>query len=134
MSDAAVMQYTGFKQPQSPEKIKELLVKWQTDPEVWGAFDLVNNEFIGWFMLKKTICEFPEIGFMLPQSEWGKGYATEIANCLIDFAKSGIGAEKVIASVNINNHASLKVLNKLGMKKSETIPPEGDIIYFEKEL
>ena len=46
---------------------------------------------------------------------WGKGYATEIANGLIEYAKSQ-GAERVTIFVNQENIASKCVAEKCGAK------------------
>ena len=49
-------------------------------------------------------------------SSWGKGYATEIALALIDAAFFDLRAERVISTVDVNNSASIRVLEKIGMR------------------
>ena len=56
-----------------------------------------------------------EIGYRIMEEHWGKGIATEIAKGLIDFAAKNLKAEHVIAYVNVNNAASIRVLEKAGM-------------------
>lgn len=47
---------------------------------------------------------------------WGQGYATEIASCAIDYAFRELSASRVWAATAKWNEASLRVLQKLGMK------------------
>ncbi len=57
-----------------------------------------------------------DLGYMLDIDAWGKGYATEIALALIDAAFFDLRAERVISTVDVNNRASIRVLEKIGMR------------------
>jgi RimJ/RimL family protein N-acetyltransferase len=136
MSDDQVMKFTGFGETQTADQVRKLLSRWikegQKDLGTWAAVDSKSNEFIGWFMLKKTISDDPEIGFMLPKEKWGKGYATEVSKSLLDYAFETLRLKKVIASTKPENLASINVLKKLGMLVSVDIFQK-DLCYFEKE-
>lgn len=58
---------------------------------------------------------------------WGKGYAKEAADAVIDYAFSVLKAKKLFAGHNPNNIASRKVLNKLGFTyvRDEFYEPTG---------
>ena len=60
-----------------------------------------------------------EIGYFLEPTYWGKGYATEAANMMISFALDA-GAHTVLASCDINNRDSEKVMRRCGMKGLES--------------
>lgn len=47
---------------------------------------------------------------------WGKGYATEAAQALIEYGFNKLGLENVLAAVNPKNKASETILQKIGMK------------------
>jgi RimJ/RimL family protein N-acetyltransferase len=51
----------------------------------------------------------------------GKGYATELAGEVLQHAVDALGLDYVIATVDIPNVASIRVLEKLGFR------PEGQI-------
>jgi RimJ/RimL family protein N-acetyltransferase len=53
---------------------------------------------------------------MLGLVDWGKGYATEIALALIDAAFFELRADRIISTVDVNNKASIHVLEKIGMR------------------
>jgi RimJ/RimL family protein N-acetyltransferase len=57
-----------------------------------------------------------DLGYMLEAEQWGKGYATEIASALIDAAFCDLRADRVISTVDVNNSASIRVLEKIGMR------------------
>ena len=56
-----------------------------------------------------------ELGYWLAQPAWGHGFATEAAGAAMDFGFRELGLARVYAQVLAGNHASLRVLDKLGM-------------------
>ena len=74
-----------------------------------------------------------ELGFMLVQSQWNKGWATEIAGGLLEFAKAqGIG--KIFAKTDVRNLPSRRVLEKLGFVFSENARTEDKVLGSVSEL
>jgi RimJ/RimL family protein N-acetyltransferase len=57
-----------------------------------------------------------EIGFIVAPGQQGKGYATEAAGALLDWAFAA-GFHRVIGRVEPRNTASARVLEKLGMRR-----------------
>lgn len=60
--------------------------------------------------------EHPELGYWLGEFYWGKGYATEAANALIAHAFTEWGVDALSAGHYWDNHASGRVLTKLGFR------------------
>ncbi len=56
-----------------------------------------------------------EFGFILRQSAWGYGYATEIGRGQIDYGLGELGLDRLLAQVSPQNGASIKALEKIGM-------------------
>ena len=56
------------------------------------------------------------MGFHLCPEFWGKGYATEAANAVIDYAFGQLHAEGLFAGHNPKNTVSGKILTKLGFE------------------
>jgi [ribosomal protein S5]-alanine N-acetyltransferase len=56
-----------------------------------------------------------ELGYTLARSAWGKGYATELGQALIEYAFTVLRVPRVVAQVEPANAASRNVLTKLGM-------------------
>ena len=58
-----------------------------------------------------------EIGWIMHPDYAGRGYATEAAFALLDFAFRTVGAHRVIATLDPANDASVRVCHRLGMRK-----------------
>jgi RimJ/RimL family protein N-acetyltransferase len=58
----------------------------------------------------------PDLGYWLGVSHWGRGYATEAARAVIDFAFDAYGFERLAAGCRITNAASRRVLEKCGFQ------------------
>lgn len=58
-----------------------------------------------------------EIGYLLLPKFWGKGYATEMAQTMRNYADLYIETERVISIIEAKNKASANVATKNGMKK-----------------
>lgn len=56
-----------------------------------------------------------EIGYCIMKSMWNKGIMTEAAKCLSDFARDVLKADRLIGKHHIDNPASGKVMQKIGM-------------------
>jgi RimJ/RimL family protein N-acetyltransferase len=57
-----------------------------------------------------------EIGFVFDPRHQGKGFATEAARALVDWAFTHAGMHRVIGRAEARNVASARVLEKLGMR------------------
>jgi len=87
----------------------------------WAIIGKQTQEFIGGILLKRLydINENPtfnyEIGWHIHQESSGKGYATEAAVKIIDYSFHTLNLPALIAIIDPENIASLKVAQKLGM-------------------
>ena len=67
-------------------------------------------------LLKRDELPDPDIGFAFVPDFWGKGFAFEAATALMNDARERFKLNRVLAIVNPDNDASIKLLEKLGMK------------------
>ena len=84
-----------------------------------GRADLLG--FCGFVRLEDM--EEPELWYELTQEVWGRGLATEAARACVRYALEDVGLERVIAGADAPNSASLRVIEKLGMKYLGNINP-----------
>lgn len=89
----------------------------------WGVWLVVSknsNVIIGDIGFKgKPIDETVEVGYGFSPHARNKGYATESVTALIEWAFSTNRVEKVMAQCLSDNHSSIKVLEKIGMQRTE---------------
>lgn len=61
-----------------------------------------------------------ELGYWLTPEVWGRGYATEAASAVLRLART-LGHRIVVAKALIDNPASGRVLEKVGLRRTERI-------------
>jgi len=57
-----------------------------------------------------------EVGWHLRRDVWGKGYATEAGQAMLDYGFNVLRLPIIYAVVKPENHASIRVTQRLGMK------------------
>jgi len=65
--------------------------------------------------------DLPEVGFRYLKEYWGRGIGTEAARACVDFARSDLKISKLVALIMPENIASIKLVEKLGMRQGPLI-------------
>lgn len=92
-----------------------------TEPYVWTARRTANGAFVGWFCLWPESEEVAELGYRLRRMEWGQGLASEGASALINWGFGNCGYDRIFACTMTVNHASRRVLEKIGLNYVRTV-------------
>ncbi len=92
----------------------------------WAALEKSSHQFLGWFHFRPGLDSYMgvtlyeegefEVGYRLQKKIWGKGYATEASSSLIQKGFTGLGVKRVVASALLANQASIRVMEKVGLK------------------
>ena len=87
----------------------------------WAVIDKFYGSFLGWCGLKydKDLDE-TDIGFRFFENYWNKGYATESAKACIAYGFEKLHLETIIGRAMLENVASIKVLEKIGLTFDRT--------------
>lgn len=118
--DPLIMRF--IREPQTKKEgtkrwIEMLSEKWEESGIGFGA--VIDNEterFAGWcglWILKET--NEIEVGYAIHKEFWGKGYATEAAERVLEYAFKDLGLTRVVAVAFPENLSSINVMKKLGM-------------------
>lgn len=67
-------------------------------------------------LLKRTVMDDVEIGYALLSQFRSQGYALEAASAVVRYAREALGLTRLAAVVKGDNVASIRVLEKLGMR------------------
>jgi RimJ/RimL family protein N-acetyltransferase len=102
---AFVQRFVGW-QHEEPRYRYQLVIEQQASGKLIGCCGL---------RLPHADATIAELGYELNPACWGQGYATEAARALLDFGFGTLGLSLVRASCLAENHASLRVLARLGM-------------------
>ncbi|MCU1285243.1 MAG: Protein N-acetyltransferase, RimJ/RimL family [Acidobacteriales bacterium] len=72
-------------------------------------------------LLKRETLKDPDIGFAFLPQYCGQGYAMESAAAVMRYGQSALRMTRIVAITSPGNEASIKLLEKLGMKYEETV-------------
>jgi len=103
--------------------------------EIWAAYENDNtNRFVGWSgLLHTSLSEKyggPELQYMIASDAHGRGYATELAEEVLRHASQELKLKSAIATVDIPNSGSIRVLEKLGFDYEGQIEAYGSTEMF----
>jgi RimJ/RimL family protein N-acetyltransferase len=134
----AVDEYNTLGIPESRAATEALVTGWvqqqKSQPRASYIFcisDSSTSTFIGLIALKmgKLNYRSAEVWYKLHPSFWNKGYATEALNAILKFVFHDLGLHRIEAGCAVDNCASIRVLEKVGMqregRKREILPIRG---------
>ena len=141
-SNPIVHTYLGKNPIKTKAQAQEAIqfIKDQYEERGIGRFAAVeksSGNFIGWSGLKFNTGEkevlgdkkdFYDIGYRFIPRYWGKGYASESSFATLDFGFTELNIETMCGAAEIENIASNKVLQKIGLKFIEDFIYEGEKI------
>lgn len=81
-------------------------------------------------LVKRDSLEDVDIGFAFLPTYWGKGYAYEAASAVLAYGLDTLGLKRIVAITTQDNHASAKLLEKVGLKFERLVQLSND----EEEL
>lgn len=83
----------------------------------WAIHTKDDHSFIGWCGLKyRPELDEMDLGYRLSKKAWGKGFATEAARHTLNYGFKQLNLALIIGRAHIENLASIKVLEKIGMQ------------------
>jgi ribosomal-protein-alanine N-acetyltransferase len=91
----------------------------------WAVINKENSNFMGWAGFKliteitNSHINYYDLGYRFQKKYWGKGFATEVAIALVNYGFNVLKLKEIFAIADKNNLASIKVLEKAGLKKLE---------------
>ncbi len=94
----------------------EILNQQEHAIQYWPIFERATGDLIGCCGARPfgSLRNSYEIGFHLRKEYWGKGYAKEAAQAVIDHCFTKLSAQKLFAGHHPQNIASKKLLTHLG--------------------
>lgn len=119
--DLEAVKYTPFgpnTEEETQEFINRALKQQREQPRTDYPLGIVlkhEDKLIGACGIHDVTEVQASIGYILNRRYWGNGYATEAAKALIDHLFNELGVHRVYATCDPENHASINVLEKVGM-------------------
>lgn len=116
LSDKEVNRYMLYPLYTNIEDAKKWLSSLREEDNVFAYVLKDNNKVIGAGSLTKLKNGKYELGYNLNKRYWGKGYGTEGAKALIDYAHTELGAKEFVVSHVKENERSKSIILKCGFK------------------
>ncbi len=132
--DAGVMHYgPGVQTPTWVRKwLRARFVEYhELGFGLWAIIEKSDRKVLGYCGLS----HFPyvggqpetEIGYRLARAHWGRGYATEAAKAVRDYGFHTLNLPRLIALIDPQNVASIRVAEKIGLRYEKDVMLEGYI-------
>lgn len=102
----AAARIAGWRQEYAEHGIGKFAIERKTDGAFIGRAGFSPFEGV------------PEIGYSLARPHWNQGYASEIAIGLRDWFFANRGEDRFIGFAHVDNAASRRVLEKIGMTET----------------
>lgn len=125
-TDPVVMKY--YNATKNGQKTQEW-IRWNQSnyarhgSGLWIVEDKSSGSFLGQCgIVPQEVDGFLEtgLGYLFKRSAWGHGYATEAAQACVDYAFTELNKRKVIAVIDVHNAPSIKVAERVGMKRTKS--------------
>lgn len=89
---------------------------------LWLAEEKATHAFVGMCgLIKRPELEDVDIGYALLPKFWGCGLATEACAAVLAYARNHLQLKRLVAIVAPDNIASIRVLEKIGLKFERTM-------------
>jgi len=72
-------------------------------------------------LLKRESLDDVDIGFAFLRKYWSQGYARESAAAVMHYGWTTLRLQRIVAITKPNNHASITLLEKLGLRFEKTV-------------
>jgi [ribosomal protein S5]-alanine N-acetyltransferase len=129
--DPEVMRYIPGGAVQDVRAIQALLETYAKTQETygfssWAVVERESGRIVGdaGFSIFEATGDV-ELGYTLARDAWGKGYATEAGRACLNAALVHLAAPRIIALADLENVASQRVAERLGMTRHGTVEAHG---------
>jgi ribosomal-protein-alanine N-acetyltransferase len=123
LNDPSFLRYIGDRGVRNVQDARQYLIKGpiasyqKSGFGLYLVFLLESGDPIGICgLLKRDTLDDVDVGFAFLPPHWGKGYARESASAVLAHARATLGLKRIVAITSPDNAASIKVLEKLGLK------------------
>jgi RimJ/RimL family protein N-acetyltransferase len=124
-ADPEVMEHfpAPLSREQSDAFLAQIVAAWaDRGYGLWAVEQRSDRRFLGFVGLAMWAFDAPfmpavEVGWRLARDAWGRGYATEAATAVLDWAFDVLGLDEIVSFTAPVNARSTAVMERLGMAR-----------------
>ncbi|MFB5679211.1 GNAT family N-acetyltransferase [Paenibacillus terreus] len=86
----------------------------------FGIFTMEDDRLIGTIAVSnivRGVAQYADVGYMMAQSEQGKGHMTAAVKLIVQYSFKGLGLHRLQAATLLHNKGSQRVLEKAGFQE-----------------
>ena len=91
--------------------------RWETGEEYSWVITVKPDDRAAGSVACRVRGHAVDLGYVLSREYWGRGYATEAAKAVFEWAARLEGVQRIWATCDVDNVASVRVLEKIGMSR-----------------
>ncbi|AFY33582.1 GNAT family N-acetyltransferase [Calothrix sp. PCC 7507] len=126
LQSASIYDFIEDVPPQSVEWLRDrymMLARRQSPDGTeiwlnWAVWSLVEKCYVGYVQATITVDNSAILGYVFFPDFWGKGYAREAVNYIINYLVGTYQNLNFCANVDVQNHRSIALLQNLGFVRS----------------
>jgi [ribosomal protein S5]-alanine N-acetyltransferase len=123
--DVTRFMFHGVRTPEhTRDYLNRMLASQREVPRLtWelAAVETSSRRLVGACDLTCDNAREGDLGFIFSKAVWGMGYATEAAQAMVRAGFEQLGLTRIVATCNIANAASARVLEKAGLSRVATL-------------
>jgi RimJ/RimL family protein N-acetyltransferase len=120
-ADAEVTRYLTWRPHGTLEATRAFLRRcaagWEAGTDLTWALTLTGDDRLIGMVGMRPRGHKPDIGYVMTRRHWGQGLMPEAAAAVVDLAFGDPAVYRVWAVCDVDNHASARVLEKIGMAR-----------------
>lgn len=136
IGDPSLYDFIDSKEPESEQALFERLARLESRLSPDGTEHWLNwvirsatGEVIGYVQATVTPDHSAEIAYVLGRAHWRRGHGYEACRLMIDELAAHYGVKRLTATLDPANHASLALLEKLGLGLAWEDLPSDEVGY-----
>ena len=131
VGDSEVMTYLGVEggialsREEAEEALTRMIAFWdQRGFGRWAVLEKSTGRMVGLCGLR-LMEDTPELFYVFAKDVWGLGLATESAKASLRYGLEELGFDRIVAASRHANAASIRVMEKIGMRYENDINYQG---------
>lgn len=130
LSDEEVVKYEPYE-VHTRDQARETAVYRAGNDSFYAVCLRESGKLIGNLYFEKEHFDTWELGYVFNKNYQGQGFAFESGKALLDYAFDQLGARRIVAMCNPQNHRSWRLMERLSMRREGLLIQN---IYFKRNV